>query len=60
MNVILSEAKDLTVGMRVYCIELKISEAKVIQRSLKMLPADEGSLAPLGMTDGEAKDRARR
>ena len=51
MNVILSEAKDLTVGMRVYRDRLKINEAKIIQRNLKILPTDEGSLASLGMTE---------
>ena len=50
MNVILSEAKDLTVVMRVYCEQLKINEVKMIQVSLKILPTDERSLAPLGMT----------
>jgi hypothetical protein len=50
MNVILSEAKDLTVGMRSYCNQLKIDEAKMIQSSLKILSAGERSLAPLGMT----------
>ncbi len=51
MNVILSEAKDLTVGMRVWCSQLKVNEAKMIQRGLKILPTDERSLATLGMTD---------
>ncbi len=51
MNVILSEAKDLTIGMRVYCNWLKSNEAKMIQGSLKILPIDEGSLATLGMTE---------
>ena len=37
MNVILSEAKDLTVGMRVYCDQLKINEAKMIGSSVKIL-----------------------
>lgn len=50
MNVILSEAKDLTVGMRVYRNRLKIDEAKMLQGSLKILPAKERSLATLGMT----------
>ena len=31
MDVILIEAKDLTVGMRVYCNRLKINEAKMIE-----------------------------
>jgi hypothetical protein len=35
MNVILSEAKDLTVAMCVYRNQLKINEAKVIQRDLE-------------------------
>jgi hypothetical protein len=56
MNVILSEAKDLTIGMRVYCSQLKVNEAKMIQRGLKILPTDERSLASLGMTQHEAKD----
>jgi hypothetical protein len=30
MHVILSEAKDLTVGIRVYSNELKINEEKII------------------------------
>jgi hypothetical protein len=51
MNVILSEAKDLTVVMRVYCEQLKINEVKMIQVSLKILPTDERSLAMLGMTE---------
>jgi len=51
MNVILSEVKDLTVGICVYCNQLKINNAKMIEGSLKILPSDEGSLAPLGMTD---------
>jgi hypothetical protein len=50
MNVILSEAKDLTVGMCVCCNQLKINEAKIIQGGLKILPTDERSLAWLGMT----------
>jgi hypothetical protein len=36
--VILSEAKDRTVGMRVWCDRLKINEAKMIDGSLKILP----------------------
>jgi hypothetical protein len=51
MNVILSEAKDLTVGMRVCCNYLKINEAKMIRGSLKILAADERSLAAVGMTE---------
>ena len=51
MDVILSGAKDLTVGMRVYCNQLKINEAKMIRGSLKILLTDETSLASLGMTD---------
>jgi hypothetical protein len=35
MNVILSEAKDLRVGMRVDCKQLRIDEAKIIQGNLK-------------------------
>jgi hypothetical protein len=35
MNVILSEAKDLTLGTCVYCNELKINEAKVIHSNWK-------------------------
>ena len=50
MNVILSEAKDRTVGMRVYCNQLKSHEAKMIQGSLKIWPVDETSLTALGMT----------
>jgi len=53
MNVILSEAKDLTVGVPVYCNQLKINEGKMIQGSLKILPSDERSLAALGMTAKE-------
>ena len=51
MYVILSEAKDLTVGMRIYCSHLAINEAKMIQDSLRTLPTDERSLASLEMTD---------
>jgi hypothetical protein len=51
MNVILSGAKDHTVGMRVYCNGLKIDEAKTMHGSLKILAADERSLAALGMTE---------
>ena len=51
IDVILSEAKDLTVGICVYCNQLKINKAKMIEGSLKILPSDEGSLAALGMTD---------
>jgi hypothetical protein len=51
MNVILSEAKDRAVGMRVYCNQLKINEAKMIRGSWKILPTDEWSLASLGMTE---------
>ncbi len=51
MDVILSEAKDLTVGICAYCNQLKINKAKMIEGSLKTLPSDEGSLAALGMTD---------
>jgi hypothetical protein len=50
MNVILSEAKDLTIAMCVCRNQLKISEAKVIQRDLKAMSASEMSLAPLGMS----------
>jgi hypothetical protein len=42
MNVILSEAKDLTVGMCVYCDQLKINEAKIIQGDLKICPFMRG------------------
>jgi hypothetical protein len=49
--VILSEAKDLTVGVRVYCTQLKINEGKMMRGSLKILPSDERSLATLGMTE---------
>jgi hypothetical protein len=51
MNVILSEAKDLTVGMRSYCNQLRIYEAKMIRGCLKILSTGERSLAPLGMTE---------
>jgi hypothetical protein len=51
MNVILSEAKDRTTGICVYCEQLKINEAKMIQGNLKMSPADEGSLTTLGITE---------
>jgi hypothetical protein len=51
INVILSEAKDLTVGIHVYCNQLKINEGKMIQGSLKILPSDGRSLAALGMTE---------
>ena len=51
MNVILSEAKDLAVGMRVHGNRLKTNEAKMIQNNLEMLPLDERSLALLGMTE---------
>jgi hypothetical protein len=51
MNVILSGAKDLTVGMRVCCDQLKVNKAKMIQRGLKILPTDERSLVTLGMTE---------
>jgi hypothetical protein len=50
MNVILSKAKDLTVGMCVYCNHLKINKANVIQASLKTSSTDERSLASLGVT----------
>jgi hypothetical protein len=56
MNVILSEAKDLTVGIRVYCFQLNAIEALIVDGNLKILRPDERSLAMLGMTDGEAKD----
>jgi len=56
MNVILSEAKDLTAGTRVYCCQLNAIEAMMIEGSLKILRSDGKSLAMLGMTDGEAKD----
>jgi hypothetical protein len=50
LDVILSEAKDLTVGMSPYCDRFKMNEAKMVECSLKILPASERSLAPLGMT----------
>jgi hypothetical protein len=50
MNVILSEAKDLTVGMRDYCDQLKTHEAKMNRSGLRMLCTGERSLATLGMT----------
>ena len=56
MNVILSEAKDLTVGVRVYCNQLKINEGKMMQGGLKIVPSDERSLAALGMTSSKARD----
>jgi len=37
MNVILSKAKDPTVGTRVCCDQVKINEAKVIGGSVKIL-----------------------
>jgi hypothetical protein len=42
MYVILSEAKDLTVGMRICGNQLKINEAKMIQDSLRILPPMRG------------------
>jgi hypothetical protein len=51
MYVILSEAKDLTVGMRIYSNELKINEEKIIHIGSKVLSPDERSLALLGMTE---------
>ena len=51
MNVILSEAKDHTVGMRVYRKQAKIDEAKIIEGVLEMLSTDERFLASLGMTE---------
>jgi hypothetical protein len=51
IDVILSEAKDLTVGMRVCFNQLKINEAKMNRGSWKILPTDERSLTSLGMTD---------
>ena len=51
MNVILSEAKDLTVEMDGYCNQLRINKAMMTHDSLKILCADEGSLAALGMTE---------
>jgi hypothetical protein len=51
MNVILSEAKDLTIGMSIDYNQLKINEAKMSQGRLKVLPTDERSLATLGMTE---------
>ena len=42
ITVILSEAKDRTVGMCVYCNRLKINEAKMIDGSLKILPPMRG------------------
>jgi hypothetical protein len=54
--VILSEAKDRTVGIHVYCNQLKINEEKMIRGTLKILPSDERSLAALGMTNSKARD----
>jgi hypothetical protein len=56
MNVILSGAKEPTVGMRVYCNRLNIDEAKMMHGSLKILAANKRSLASLGMTNNGAKD----
>lgn len=56
MNIILSEAKDHTVGMRDYRNQLKTHEAKMIQGNLEMLAADGRSLTSLGMTEHETKD----
>jgi hypothetical protein len=50
-DVILSGAKDLTVGTRVCFNQLKINEAEIIRGSWKILPTDEWSLASLGMTE---------
>ena len=50
MSVILSEAKDRTVGMRICGNQLKIDEAKMINGSSKLLCAYERSRASLGMT----------
>ena len=55
IDVILSEAKDLTVGMRVCFNQLKINEAKMIRGSWKILPCDERSLSSLGMTDWQSE-----
>jgi hypothetical protein len=55
MNVILSKAKDHTVGTCVYRNQLKGNEAKMIEGSFKMFSPDDRSLATLGMTDCEAK-----
>lgn len=60
MNVILSEAKDHTVAMRVYCNQAKIDEAKMIEGGLKILSTDERPLVSLGMTQHEAKDLTNR
>jgi hypothetical protein len=51
MKVILSEAKDLAVGMRVYCNQLRINEAKMIEGSARIFRVYERSLASLGMTE---------
>jgi hypothetical protein len=56
MNVILSKAKDLSVGTRVYCCELNAIEVMMIEGGLKILRSNERSLAALGMTNGETKD----
>jgi hypothetical protein len=50
MDVILSEAKDLTIGIRVCLNQLKIDEAKITKRSSGGFSVCERSVAPLGMT----------
>ena len=53
----LSEAKHLAVGMRIWCSQLKIFEAKTIKSSLKSFSANERSLASLGMTAKRGRDQ---
>jgi hypothetical protein len=50
MNVMLSEAKDLTIGIHVCLNQLKIDEAKITKGSSDGFSVCERSLAPLGMT----------
>jgi hypothetical protein len=42
MSVILSEAKDLTIGMRVHRNQLRSNEAKMIESNLKYCPPTRG------------------
>src|SRR5437762_13450769 len=51
----LSEAKHLAVGMRIWCSQLKILEAKTIKSTLKSFSAYVRSLASLGMTAKRAR-----
>ncbi len=51
MNVILSKAKDLTVGMRVCCSQLKLNEAKMTESNLKYCPPTRGPSLRLGITE---------